>query len=130
MNAVARPFQSLSLEGSALEKLPVAELLDQLRGEDSLSTTGRASLTLIHSRGLTVVLTLSRGGTVFDDHEAGGPTVVVVLRGELHVTASSAGSEATRLLTGEMFAIGREVRHVLEAQSECAFLTIIGEQID
>src|SRR5262245_45944973 len=84
-SAYGRPFHPLELDDSEVRKFPIRAMLEQLRREDAFAHSGRASLTLVHGPGLTVVLTAARAGAVFEEHEAGGPTVFVVLSGGLSV---------------------------------------------
>ena len=124
--AYGRPFQPVELEDSERKKFSIRPMLDQLRREKTLAESGRASLTLVHGPGLTAVLTVARAGTVFDEHQAAGPTLFLVVSGELSV--SPVGAAAVRLAEEDAFALGPDVRHVVEALHECAFFTIIGEQ--
>ena len=125
--AYGRPFQPVELEDSERKKFALRPMLDQLGREKSLGESGRASLTLVHGLGLTAVLTTARAGTVFDAHQAAGPTLFLVLSGELAVTAVDEG-RSVLLVENDAFALGPEVPHVVEARNACAFLTIIGEQ--
>ena len=124
--AYDRPFQPIELEDSERRKFAVRPILAQLRGEKSLAESGRASLTLVHGPGLTAVLTVARAGALFEEHQAAGPTLFLVVSGELSV--APLGGAAVLLAEDDMFALGPDVRHVVEARSECAFFTIIGEQ--
>jgi len=102
-------------------------MLEQLLREKSFAESGRASLTLVHGPGLTAVLTVARTGTVFDEHRAAGPTLFLVVTGELSV--APAGEDPVWLTDDDAYALGADVRHVVEARTECAFFTIIGEQM-
>jgi quercetin dioxygenase-like cupin family protein len=124
--AYERPFHPIDLENSELRKFALRAMVAQLETEESLHESGRASLTLVHGPGLTVVLTAARTRTTFEEHQAAGPTLFIVLTGSLAVMP--AGQPALALTEGDAFALGPDVRHTLEARSNCAFLTIIGEQ--
>lgn len=125
--AYGRPFLPVDLDSGELKKFAIRPMLEQLRREDSLSESGRASLTLVHGPGLTGVLTVAQAGTVFEEHEAGGPTLLLILGGTLSVMPAASQSPIA-LTEGDAFALGPDVRHVLKVISDCAFLTIIGEQ--
>ena len=124
-----RPFRPVELDDSELKKFPIAAMLEQLRGEDSVGENGRASLTLVHGPGLTTVLTVARVGTIFEQHQAAGPMLLVVLSGELAVEPLRDGGPI-ELSAFDAFALGPDVPHVIEARSDAAFLTIIGEQAE
>lgn len=124
--AYERPFHPIELEDSELKKFALRPMMEQLRREESLAESGRASLTLVHGPGLTTVLTVARKGTTFEEHEAGGPTLFFVLTGQLYV--APVNQRGVLLAEGDAFALGPDLRHVLEVRSECAFLTVIGEQ--
>lgn len=127
MTPYERPFRPVELDDSELRKFPIAAMVEQLRGENTLDESGRASLTLVHGPGLTAVLTVARAGTVFEQHQAGGPTVFVLLSGQMSVVPLS-NNGPVALTELDAFALGPEVRHVLEVRADAAFLTIIGEQ--
>ena len=124
-----RPFRPVELDDSELRKFPIAAMLEQLRGEDTVAESGRASLTLVHGPGLTAVLTVARVGTVFDQHQAAGPMLLVILSGRLAVEPVTDGG-SIELSAFDAFALGPDAPHVLEARSDAAFLTIIGEQAE
>lgn len=123
--ASARP---LDPEQPALHELPLQELADRLLAEEMYDVSGRASQTLVHGSGLTIVLTTARAGTRFDEHVTTGPTLLVPLAGRL--TATSSDGEEGTALAGEsrVFTIGANVRVSIDAETDCTFLTIIGEQ--
>ena len=82
--------------------------------------SGRASLTLVHGPGLTVVLTVARPGTVFEPHQAAGPTLLLPLDGQLSIVPLTGGSPVV-LAERDAFALGPDVRHVLEVRTDEPF---------
>lgn len=124
----AAPVRPLDPDQPALHELPLQELTDRLLAEESFDSSGRASQTLVHGSGLTIVLTTARAGTRFDEHVTTGPTLLVPLSGRLTATSSD-GEECTAASADtRVFTIGAAVRVGIEAETDCTFLTIIGEQ--
>lgn len=124
----AASVRPLDPDQPSLHELPLQELADRLVAEESFDTSGRASQTLVHGSGLTIVLTTARAGTHFDEHVTTGPTLIVPLSGRL--TAVSTDGEECTALAGEtrVFTIGANVRISLDAETDCTFVTVIGEQ--
>src|SRR5262245_6677872 len=120
-SAYDRPFFPIELENSELRKFSLRAMVTQLERELSRNDSGRASLTLVHGPGLTAVLTVARAGTTFEEHQAAGPTLFVVLSGALSVLPVE--QQRMALAEGDAFALGPDVRHTLEASSDCSFLT-------
>lgn len=123
-----RPFHPVELDAAQLERFPTRAMIEQLRREETMESSGRASLTLVHGEGLTAVLTVAAAGTRFDDHQAGGPTFFIVLDGRIAIVPATSHGAPVALQHGDAFALGPHVRHVIEAESDCAFFTVIGDQ--
>lgn len=126
-DAYERPYRPVALNGTELKDFAFQPMMQKLWGEPSLRSSGRAALTLVHGDGLTAVLTVAHAGTHYEAHDAGGPTLYVVLSGSVTVGDGSAGA---RILVeaGGAVALGPRLRHAIDAESDCAFLTIIGER--
>ena len=60
--AFARPFRPIALAASTLTSFPVHAMAQQLMAEEAFQQSGRNALTLIHTKNLTVVLTVSESG--------------------------------------------------------------------
>lgn len=125
MDAYERPYRPIPLADVEMKDFVFRPMIEQLCGEPSLHSSGRAALTLVHGDGLTVVLTVARAGTHYEAHDAAGPTLFVVLAG---LVAVDGGGAHTRVDEGGALALGPRVHHAIDAESDCAFLTIIGEQ--
>jgi len=124
-DAYQRPYRPVVLDGAQLKEFAFGPMIEQLHGERAAADGDRSALTLVHGEGLTVVLTVARPGTRCEPHDAAGPTMLLVLSGTIAVGAEG---ERHRVEKGGALAIGASVRHEIDAESDCAFLTIIGEQ--
>lgn len=122
-----RPFEPTSIEADTLRGFPLSEMTEQLKTERAFRDSGRDSLTLVHGPDLTLVLTVVRGGTACDEHRSPGPAAIVVLSGTLVLSGPDTDA-FTVLPAGSMVAVGPGLVHVLAAENDAAYLTVIGRQ--
>jgi quercetin dioxygenase-like cupin family protein len=125
--AYQRPFQPIHVGPDTFESFGLTPMARQLMREESFRKSGRDALTLVHDRGLTAVLTAAKRGTICGEHRHSGPAMILALSGSLRVSAPGPG-KSLDLRSGAAAAVAPRVRHVIEARSNCAFLTLIGQQ--
>ena len=100
-------------------------IIDELLASDPASREGKSARTLVKAPALTVVLTVLRAGQQLHEHRAPGAVMVVPLRGEVvfrhgdSTTVVGVGSQG-------VLAMGPGQTHAVEAQTDSAFLLVIG----
>jgi quercetin dioxygenase-like cupin family protein len=125
--AYTRPFHPLEFATKAAGQFALGAMIDQLQNEGSYRTAHRNALTLVRDDGLTAVATVARKGAQCEEHFSRGPTVFIVLEGELAI--ESAGDDRVITLPkGSVGVLAREIRHQLTAVSDCAYLMIMGRR--
>ena len=96
----------------------IARTMDQ----EILGRSGRNARTLIKEGALRItVITLAAGGAI-PPHQASGPILVQVLRGEMEF---SVGSKAYRLAEGEALAVPPALEHSVRSEAGASFLLTI-----
>lgn len=118
-----RPYRPVDLNTSPLASFPLISMAKQLMTEEAFTKSGRTALTLARGVDMTVVLTVVKAGTVIHEHQAPGPTTVIVLSGNV---VFSAGTEKTALEGGWAVSFSADVIHAVEAEEDSVFLIVIG----
>jgi quercetin dioxygenase-like cupin family protein len=125
--AYERPFRPHPLRPNELPVFALQAMARQLMTEESFAHSGRDALTLVHSKELTVVLTVARRGKLVDEHGPPGPAAIIALSGSISVKLTNAAT-VVRLEAPAATAVTRDADHVVEALEDSAFLIVIGEQ--
>lgn len=100
-------------------------IIDELLTSEPALREGKSARTLIKTPGLTVVLTILRAGEQLHEHKAPGSVLVVPLRGAVVFThADQRQSVATA--GAQVLAMGPGLRHAVTAETDAAFLLVIG----
>jgi quercetin dioxygenase-like cupin family protein len=100
-------------------------IIDELLASDQASREGKSARTLVKSPTLTVVLTVLRANQQLHEHQAPAAVMVVPLRGEV---VFRHGEDATVVGVGkqQVLAMGQGQTHAVEAQTDSAFLLVLG----
>ncbi len=99
--------------------------IDELLDSEAAAREGKSARTLVKSPALTVVLTVLRAGQQLHEHQAPGAVMVVPLRGEV-VFRQGDETSPVGIDKRQVLAMGPGQRHTVEAQSDSAFLLVIG----
>lgn len=97
--------------------------------EKTFHESGRTALSLVSAEGFASVLTVVRAGMRCDPHEASVPGILLGMRGRVTVTTKRDSDERSvkiELAEGEGIALAPHLRHDLEAESDCAYLLVMG----
>jgi len=121
---LVRPSEPRELREGTIEHFALRRLVEQLMAEDTFVSTGRDALTLVHAPTLSVVLTVARRGTACDVHQVPTAALIVCLVGAI-VVARADGDVAVHLEEGAAAGMAPDTLHVLRAESDCAFLTVL-----
>ncbi len=113
-----------SLDGPLLA-FDTAQLLRQMRAEETWHRGTHDAMTLTKSRGLRVVLVAMHRHTVLPWHQTAGPLSLQLLEGELEFNA---GSQTVTLRAGELVTLAAGVRHRLTALRDAAFLLTLATE--
>ena len=100
-------------------------LVDELLASPQLEREGKTARTLVKDPALTVVLTVMRAGAQLLEHAAPGSVVVVPIRGDVKFEHEQQAS-TTAVEGAQITVMGPGLRHRVVAQSDSAFLLIIG----
>lgn len=100
-------------------------LVDELLASPQVEREGKTARTLVKDPSLTVVLTVLRAGAQLLEHSAPGSVVVVPIRGDVKFEHEQQAS-ATAVEGAQITVMGPGLRHRVVAQSDSAFLLIIG----
>lgn len=127
MRVYERPFQPIHAGPETFHSFGLNPMVRQLMKEKAFRKSGRDALTLLHDQAVTAVLTAAKKGTVCGEHHHRGRALILALSGSLRLSAPDLNSSLD--LRGRSLAtVAPRVRHVIEARSDCAFLTLIGQQ--
>ena len=91
---------------------PVQEMAQQLIAEEAFQTSGRNALTLTRNKGLTVVLTVLKAGTL-QEHHAPAPVTLLPLFGNIVLFAAD-GKKSMELSPGTTEAFSAHPEHRTE----------------
>lgn len=100
-------------------------LVDELLASPQVEREGKTARTLVKDPSLTVVLTVLRAGAQLLEHAAPGSVVVVPIRGDVKFEHEQQAS-TTAVEGAQITVMGPGLRHRVVAQSDSAFLLIIG----
>ena len=120
-----RPFRPTEITGSTVEAFSLLNLADQLMCEETISHTGRNSLSLVRGNDMTVVLLVLKDQAALHEHKAPGPITVTTLSGHLEFSTDS-GVNALNLKTGDSAVCAAHLPHSVRALEDSAFLLVIG----
>lgn len=121
---IPRPFRPFGIPLGGVEPFALEALAERLPQEEAYRRDGRTSLALARSSELTVVLTAIRAGSKTLEHLSPGPATVVVLSGRLRFSAPGGGAHELGVHDSILFAA--DVRHAVDAVTDCVFLLVIG----
>jgi quercetin dioxygenase-like cupin family protein len=97
--------------------------IEELRSLEPYEHEGRTARTLIHTDDLRVVLVVMKAGDRMKEHHANATATVQALSGELVLTLPE--REVT-LPAGRLLALGKGLRHDVQANGDSAFLLTLG----
>ena len=118
-----RPYRPVDLNISMIKEFSLISMAEKLMEEATVTTSGRASLTLAHGSEMTLVLVALKAGTTLEDHQAPAAATVITLSGDIIFTTSA---EKSTLEQGEAVAFTADILHAVYASEDSAFLIVIG----
>lgn len=114
-----RPAQHLALPTMRFDLVREQE---QLRQEQSYGSGDRNAKTLVKEPGITIVLTVMRGGAQLKEHKVAGPISVQALAGHIRLRTAD---DVVDLQAGQIMTLLASIAHIVEAVEESAFLLTI-----
>ena len=120
---IDRPFSPVEPSTAGLEAFSLSALSARARESAEYQRSGKASLTLVRSEPLTVVLIALRAGGGLREHHAPASAAVTVLSGEIDFSAEG---EVTALAGGEAMAFAANLPHAVTARTDADLLLVIG----
>lgn len=103
----------------------LAAIEAEMRGEDAYQNEGHTARTLVREDDLRIVLIVMKDGARIAEHRASDTVSIQVLRGHVRLTLPD---KVADLPAGRLLALGRGLRHDVEAVEESAFLLTLGWQ--
>jgi len=122
-NQSIRPLRPVDLGTTESHEWDLMALARSLMAEEPFLECGRNAATLIHGPQMGVTVTVLRGGVALDEHEAGRPTQLLVLDGEIEWRDPN-HSGPLLMRAGGSISFGREVRHSVSARRDSAFVLV------
>jgi quercetin dioxygenase-like cupin family protein len=120
---LVRPFRPFDVGDGGLRALDLRALGAGLAREPEYASTGRGSITLVHDRSLTIVLTALRGGDAIDEHHTPGTGSVLLLDGRARLHADG---RVVDLAPGNAVVFGAALPHSVEAAADSLLLIAFG----
>jgi quercetin dioxygenase-like cupin family protein len=123
--AYERPFRPVDLNDSTIRTFATQAMAEQLLNEEAKTGSGVASLALVRSDNLTVVLVAMQAGATLKEHQAPGPVTLVPVYGRMRLFTPPEAMPYI-LEPGKTAAYAAQVKHSVEAEEDSALLIIIG----
>ena len=117
--SVQRAPQHLALPTMSFDLVREQE---QLRQEQSYGSGDRNAKTLVKEPGITIVLTVMRGGAQLKEHKVAGPISIQALAGHIRLRTAD---DVVDLQAGQIMTLLAGIAHIVEAVEESAFLLTI-----
>lgn len=111
------------VQGGATFELSAIEA--EMRGEEAYRTDGHTARTLVREEDLRIVLVVVKAGVRIPEHRANDTVSIHALSGEVRLKLPD---KVVELPAGRLVALGRGLRHDVEAIADSAFLLTLGWQ--
>jgi quercetin dioxygenase-like cupin family protein len=125
LSHLIRPFRPIEVDREPLTFFQLARLGEDLRREAEYEQSGRASITLVREKPVTLVLVALRKGEVMRDHQVPSDGALALLSGRVAFAAETASSHQ-ELAPGALALFAAGLIHRVEALDDAIFLVIIG----